>query len=259
MRSLAFSNVTVTEGNSRGLVSLVVPQAGALVATGVRDEPYRLVDPEGGVVEPAAVFFRDLQAAGCSELTIRSYGMDLLRWFRFLRAVGVSWDRAGRAEARDFIRWLQLAGKPSRAHWRHREREEEGQVLGPGPGGWDRPAPPGGAGTVEGRPGPGRGYARSTVAHCETVLRTFYEFHRECVSGPIVNPFPLVAGRAGGRAQAHRNPMEPFRRERAGLYRPRVPARVPRNIPDEAAPGLRWCLRLRPHRPRATACSDTDN
>ena len=31
MRLLAFSNVTVTEGDSRGLVSLVVPQAGALV------------------------------------------------------------------------------------------------------------------------------------------------------------------------------------------------------------------------------------
>ncbi len=209
---ITFSDVTVAEGCPRELVSLVVPRAGALVATGVRDEPYRLVGPEGSVVEPAAVFFRDLQAAGCSELTIRSYGMDLLRWFRFLRAVGVSWDRAGRAEARDFIRWLQLAGKPSRPHWR-RQREGEGRVLVPGTGG---------------------GSARSTVAHCETVLRTFYEFHRECVSGPIVNPFPLVAGRGGGRAHAHRNPMEPFRRERAGLYRPRVPARVPRNIPDEA-------------------------
>ena len=56
----------------------------------------------------------------------------------------------------------------------------------------------------------------------------------ECVSGPIVNPFPLVAGHGGGRVHAHRNPMEPFRRERAGLYRPKVPARIPRNIPDEA-------------------------
>jgi integrase len=223
----------VAEGCSRELVSLVVPQAGALVATGIRDEPYRLVGPEGSVVEPAAVFFRDLQAAGCSELTIRSYGMDLLRWFRFLRAVGVSWDRASRAESRDFIRWLQLAGKPSRPHWR-RERESGERALVPGPGGGDRPAPPDGPGTAAGRSGPGRGYARSTVAHCETVLRTFYEFHRECVSGPIVNPFPLVAGRAGGRAHAHRNPMEPLRRERAGLYRPRVPSRVPRNIPDEA-------------------------
>jgi len=27
--------------------------------------------------------------------------------------------------------------------------------------------------------------------------------------------------------------MEPFRHERSGLYRPRVPSRVPRSIPDE--------------------------
>jgi integrase len=221
----------VAEGCSREVVSLVVPQTGALVATGVRDDPYRLTDPEGLVVEAAAVFFRDVQAAGGSELTIRSYGMDLLRWFRFLRAVGVSWDRATRVEARDFIRWLQLAGKPSGLHRRRDERGGEDPVPALSVGG--RPASAGEPNAVTGKPRPGTGYARSTVAHCETVLRTFYEFHRECVSGPIVNPFPLAAGRGGGRVHAHHNPMEPFRRERAGLYRPRVPARIPRSIPDE--------------------------
>jgi hypothetical protein len=29
-----------------------------------------------------AAFLRDLQAAGRSQATLRSYGMDLLRWFR---------------------------------------------------------------------------------------------------------------------------------------------------------------------------------
>ena len=48
----------------------------------------------------ATVFFRDLLAAGRAESTVRSYGMDLLRWFRFLRAVRVPWDQATRAEAR---------------------------------------------------------------------------------------------------------------------------------------------------------------
>lgn len=39
-------------------------------------------------------FFRDLLAAGRSESTVRSYGMDLLRWFRFVWAAeGVAWDR----------------------------------------------------------------------------------------------------------------------------------------------------------------------
>jgi integrase len=70
------------------------------------------------------------------------------------------------------------------------------------------------------------------VAHCETVLRSFYEFHLEAGTGPMVNPFPLARGRRG-RANAHRNPMEPFRAVRAGRYRPRVAARIPRQIPDE--------------------------
>ena len=45
--------------------------------------------------------------------------MDLLRWFRFLWALGVGWDQATRIEARDFCRWLQVAVKPTRLHWRY--------------------------------------------------------------------------------------------------------------------------------------------
>ena len=63
-------------------------------------------------------YFQDLLAAGRAEATVRSYGMDLLRWFRFLWAAEVSWDRATRAEARDFSRRLQVAGKQLRPHWR---------------------------------------------------------------------------------------------------------------------------------------------
>ena len=33
---------------------------------------------------PVVVYFEDLQAASRSPVTIRSYGMDLLRWWRFL-------------------------------------------------------------------------------------------------------------------------------------------------------------------------------
>jgi site-specific recombinase XerD len=64
------------------------------------------------------------------------------------------------------------------------------------------------------------------------VLRSFYKFHLETGSGPVVNPFPLDRTRRGGRAHAHHNPVEPFRHERAGLYRPRVPSRIPRSVPD---------------------------
>jgi hypothetical protein len=44
------------------------------------------------------------------------------RWFRFLWAARVVWDQAARSDARDFCRWLQLAGKPARPHWRERDR-----------------------------------------------------------------------------------------------------------------------------------------
>lgn len=71
-----------------------MPLAGGLVATGDRWEPYRLVDGDGAVVAAAGAFFGHLQAAGRAELTVRSYGMDLLRWFRFLWAAGVAWDEA---------------------------------------------------------------------------------------------------------------------------------------------------------------------
>ena len=195
----------------RDLASLVVPLAGRLAATGDQWEPCRLVDGGGVSVAAAAAYFGHLQAAGRSELTIRSYGMDLLRWFRFLWAAGVAWDRAARADARDFCRWLQVAGKPVRPHWRTRDR------LGSGP-----PAVASGV-----------SYAPAVRAHCETVLRSFYDFHLEAGTGPLVNPFPLDRSGRGGRAHAHHNPMEPYRNERSGMYRPAVPSRIPRSVPDE--------------------------
>ena len=69
-------------------------------------------------------------------------------------------------------------------------------------------------------------HAPATVAHCETVLRGFYEFHLEAGTGPMVDPFPLARHRRGGRANAHHNPMDAFTRGRSGLFRPRVTARV---------------------------------
>jgi integrase len=87
---------------------------------------------------------------------------------------------------------------------------------------------------VTGKPGPGDGYAPSTVAHSETVLRRFYDFHRDCGTGPVLNPFPLDASRRRrGRPNAHHNPMDEWRPERTGRYRPTVPRRIPRAIPDE--------------------------
>lgn len=207
------------------LALTVVPQVGRIAETGEPAEPFALLDPVGMPVEAVRAYFRELQASGRSDATLRSYGMDLLRWFRFCWAIGVSWDRATRVEAREFSRWLRAPGKPVRAHW----RDQQPQATAP-----ERT---------------GEGYSASVRAHSETVLRGFYEFQREAGCGPLVNPFPLDRVRRGRRAHAHRNPMEPYRDERSGQYRPRVPSRAPRSIPDEVFNEI--FARLPSHRDRA--------
>ena len=213
------------EESSRDVVAMVVPQVGHLAETGDVCDPYRLVDGNGAVVEAVTEYFRDLQAAGRSTATLRSYGLDLLRWFRFLWAIGIPWSRATRIEARDFCRWMLVAGKPRRPHWRHH----------------DDPVEP--RSTVE-------TYAPSVRAHCETVLRSFYDFHLGIDGSPLlINPFPMSSSRRGSRVHEHHNPMEPFANERTGLYRPRIPQRSPRSIPDEEFNEI--FARLPSHRDRA--------
>lgn len=214
-------------GSPRDLGGLVVAQVGSLRETPDPWAPWQLVDPGGAVVEAVSVFLADLQAAGRSAATQRSYGMDLLRWFRFCWAVEVGWDRATRVEARDFCRWLQVAGKPVRS----RRRDDDAGVSSPG------------------RSAAAGAYSVSVRAHSETVLRGFYEFHRDAGSGPVLNPFPLDRSRGGGRAHAHHNPMEPHRGERSGLYRPKPVSRVPRAVPDEEFNEI--FARLPSHRDRA--------
>lgn len=139
-------------------------------------------------------------------------------------AVEVRWDHATRAEARDFMRWVQIADKPRSSH-----------------------PDAGSRNPVTGKARPGAKYASSTRGHCESVLRGFYEFHREAGSGSMINPFPLV--RRNGRPHAHHNPMEPYRNERSGLYRPRQTQRTPHSIPDEKFNEL--FAQLASHRDRA--------
>jgi hypothetical protein len=167
--------VTEEQDVIRDLATLPVLLAGALQATGDPWEPYRIIDADGETVTAVAGFFRDLQAAGRSEATLRSYGHDLLRWFRFIWAVEVPWNRATRIEARDFCRWMLVAGKPSRPHWRSTDAASAAS---------------------------GEAYAPSVRAHSETVLRCFYQFHLEAGSGAGDQPVPAgpdAAGRAGAR------------------------------------------------------------
>lgn len=198
------------EDRPRDLTSVTVAQGGSLEATSDPFEPYRLIDPAGQVVLSVQSYLGHLQAAGRAAATQRSYGMDLLRWFRFLWAVEVPWEQATRVDAQDFCRWMLVADKPVRPHWRNVSK-----------------------GTTGGAAAGGRKYAPATRGHSESVLRHFYDFHLEVGTGPMINPFPLARGRHGGRADAHHNPMDPHPRQRSGLYRPRLTSPgVPRRIPD---------------------------
>jgi site-specific recombinase XerD len=226
---------------------LVVARCGAVRATGDLFEPFRLVDADDVLVLPVTAFLRELQACGRSASTLRSYGMDLLRWFRFLWAIEIGWDRATTVEARDFCCWIQVVDKPAGPHWRHRGGDQAQSAL-PVPEPWLGLS--GAPNTVTGKPAPGVKYASTTAAHCETVLRSFYEFHLEAGSGPMVNPFPLARTRRGRRANAHHNPMDAFTAERGGRFRPKVvTGRVPRQIPDEKFDEL--FAQLGSHRDRA--------
>lgn len=233
--------VVINEGDvPRELSELVLPLTGSLEATGDLFLPYRLVDGEGVVVEPVTAFFAELAACGRSVATQRSYGMDLLRWFRFLWAIGVGWDQATRVEARDFCRWLVAMPKPTRPHWRY----PSGGAPGSG-----KAAPATRVNAVTGKLRRGERYEAATVAHCESVLRGFYDFHLEAGTGPMVNPFPLARHRLAGRGHVHHNPMEPFTGQRSGRYRPKVVTRAPRCIPDERFDAL--FAQLGSHRDRA--------
>src|SRR5258708_3687278 len=195
-----------------GLAGLVVPLVGAVDATGDPFEPYRLVDAEGEPVLPGRHSLAVLQACGGGVATQRWYWMALWRWLGFRWAAEVPGEHATRGEARDFIGWVRVAGKPARRHWRG---DDDAAGVRPG-----MPVP----NRVTGKSPPGPQYATATVVHGETVLRTFYDFHLQAGAGPRGNPCPRARG---GRAHAHTNPMDPFGGQPAGLFRPRLAQRIP--------------------------------
>jgi integrase len=176
--------------------------------------PFLVLDPDGVAVEPIRRFLREFVARGHAAGSVRSYAFDLLRWWRFLQAVGVVWDRASAAEVRDFVLWLQQASK-SRRTPRTRSLATVGQVN-----------------AVTRKQYLGDRFAARTIRHSNAVLRCFYEFWIEGGAGPLVNP--VVQDRMRGRrANAHHNPLEPFRAEGRLRYNPKAPKARPRAMPDE--------------------------
>lgn len=198
----------------RDVSGIVVARAGRVTATTDPTLPWVVRDGAGMPVEPVSEFLRELLACGNSPASCRSYGYGLLRWLRFLAAVGVVWSRAQRVDVRDFVLWLRTAHNPARDRRRP-----------------DAPA----AGSVNprtGKPYLSEGYAPATVNHALSVISAFYDFHLQTGEGPAVSPVPPQS-RFGRRPNAHHNPLEPFHPQRRGAYRQKQPDRPPRAVPDD--------------------------
>jgi site-specific recombinase XerD len=175
----------------RDVTGLVVATVGAV--TSIEAAPGTvLLDATGAPVEEVSEFFATMLACGSSVSSLRSYGLALLRWWRFLAAIEVPWQRASRIEARDFVLWMRLVGPP-------------------------------------GRPG---GYAPATINHSLAVVKMFYADRTRAGDGPLVNPVPDAEHRAGRRSHAHHNPMQPFAPGPRAPLRQKMPERIPRHLPD---------------------------
>jgi hypothetical protein len=98
----------------RDIAALEVLRTGRVEETGDPLLPYRLIGSDGVEVDAVTEFLHHMLADDASPASLRSYAYELLAWFRFLAAIDVAWDRAGRAEARDFALWLKTVKKPPR-------------------------------------------------------------------------------------------------------------------------------------------------
>jgi integrase len=214
-------------GAERDVCSIYLPRWGRVVADDDDVVPFQVLGPDEQPVEPVARFLADFVARGNQPTSVRSYAYALLRWWRWLEAVRVGWDRATSAEVRDLVLWLAQARKPAMSA-----------------------APLNGAvNVVTGKPYPGSGYGPRTVRHSNAVLHTFYEYWIDRGEGPLVNPVQRAHSGAAPRPNRHHNPLEPFRPEGRLRYNPKIPKASPRAMPDQ-----RWAElfgRLTSNRDRA--------
>ena len=210
------AEMTGLDARVRDVAVLKVARVGRVAETRDPLRPFVLLDENGAEVTAVSEFLRHMLADDARRSSLRSYAYELLAWFRFLRAIGVDWDVAGRAEARDFALWLKTVKKPAR------------------PRRPDAPAP-GTVNPLTGKAAPGRNYAPRTRRHARAAIRSFYEYHREMRGRPLINPFPQAKGIDDGSLNAHHNPMQPFRQPvRRAAYQPKEPRPAPRSIPDQA-------------------------
>lgn len=220
----------------RDIASIRLPKWGRVVSA-EGTVPWLLVDEDGRPVEPVRRFLVDFVAQDNSAGSVRSYAYALLRWWRWLRAVGVEWDQATPAEARDLVLWLKQARKPRRS-----PRTASARTAGT-------------INPITRKRHLGEQYEPRTVQHSNAVVRSFYDYWIEDVrEGPLINPVQLDRRHRGQRPHVHHNPLEPFQAEGKIRYNPKVPKRRPREMPEE-----RWrdvFAGLRSNRDRALLSMD---
>ena len=185
-----------------------LPAVGAVISGEAPSLPYLVVDDTGSAVEPVSRFLRELALSDRSPLTVRSYAMDLLRWWRLLGVLEVGWDVATTDEVAVLVGWLRTAPNPQR----------RGSGF------------PGAMNVKTGKGALASGYASSTINHALSVLSGFYAFHSHYGRGPVVNPVPPQARRRA--VFAHRSPLEPVRHAPRAPLRQRTPTLAPRAIAD---------------------------
>lgn len=182
-----------------------MPSVGAVVENRC-GLPWLVLFPDGVVHETAAAWFRELLVSDSSPATLRSYGYDLLRWFRWLAATDGNWSRASREQVRDFVLFLRESPRPGR-----------------------------GADAV--------GFAPRTINHQLAVLSAFYDYAIYYGLGPLMNPVPHPSPQ-DRRAVEHHDPGRPWPVHRRAAYRQRVPRQVPRSLSDDAANALFSALKF---------------
>lgn len=180
----------------RDVHGLVVASLGRVLHDPMTSE-VAVLDAAGLAVAEIGDFLASMLACGASPRSARSYALALLRWWRFLAAIEVAWNRAGRVEIRDFVLWMRFVAQP--------KYSISGDTAG---------------------------YAPATINHNLAVLKSFYADRIETGRGPLVNPVPDADHRHGRRSSAHHNPLQPHDPGRRAPLRQKVADRIPRALPD---------------------------
>jgi integrase len=187
-------------------------RVGAVTAAEGTFPPFVVIDPMGHEVEAVTRYLRDLALSDMSPLTSRSYGYDLLRWFRVLWALEVGWEHATGSEVDVLVGWMKTASNPQR-----RRTRPTGMA-------------PGAVNLRTGKQALAEGYAPRTINHCLTAVCGFYAYHGHFGRGPVANPVP--SSRARRLALAHRSPIDATKQFKRARLRQRVADMTPRAIPD---------------------------